>query len=173
METLAHAILTSATCGDGCWHARDIICRCSCFGKNHGILNQGGIQPGRTAKHDGELYELAAVIQGRQEGECWNDVFNRIDAEKKRLYDERFPEIDVWNYGDWGKIKTLPVLARKVQESHKKWKEVSVIPDAVYLIWSRPAGSEYVKKTEEQKAKERKHSQIIAEITASREQMVA
>ena len=146
MMTLTQAILTAQTCGDGCWHARELICRCSCFGKNHGILNQGGIQPGRTAKHGGELYELVAVIQGKQDGHSWSEVFDKINEEKQRIYNERFPEIDTWGYGSWGKMKTLPVLDRKIQESQKKWKEVMAIENPAYLIWSRPVGSEYVKK---------------------------
>jgi len=56
------SILTSTTCGESCWHAKEEICRCSCGGKNHGCLKHGGEnQPERTAKIDGERYKLVAV----------------------------------------------------------------------------------------------------------------
>lgn len=56
------AVLTSQTCGEPCWHAREEICRCSCGGKNHGCLNAAdGERPVRMAKIDGERYTLAAV----------------------------------------------------------------------------------------------------------------
>ena len=54
--------LTEATCGDSCWHARDEICRCSCGGRNHGVLrNSNGEQPQRTARMAGVMRKLAAV----------------------------------------------------------------------------------------------------------------
>lgn len=58
----AIAILTTQTCGDACWHAREDICRCSCGGRNHGCLRTGkGTRPERTSKIDGEMYRLKAV----------------------------------------------------------------------------------------------------------------
>ena len=53
---------TEATCGEACWCAREDICRCSCGGKNHGILRDpNGKRPERTAKIDGYRYVLLAV----------------------------------------------------------------------------------------------------------------
>lgn len=55
-------ILTETTCGEACWHAREDVCRCSCGGKNHGILcGPNGIQPKRMAKIAGCMYALEAV----------------------------------------------------------------------------------------------------------------
>ena len=34
--------LTEATCGFNCWLAKEHICRCSCGGKNHGIMLKEG-----------------------------------------------------------------------------------------------------------------------------------
>ena len=60
------AILTSQTCGEACWHAKDEICRCSCGGKNHGCLKTpDGVKPERTAKIGGERYVLVAVGEHR------------------------------------------------------------------------------------------------------------
>lgn len=59
------SILTEATCGEACWSAREDICRCSCGGKNHGCLrDENGVQPVRTAKIDGYMYELQGVGDG-------------------------------------------------------------------------------------------------------------
>ena len=56
------AILTEATCGFSCWHAKEEICHCSCGGKNHGCMKTGDReQPTRTARIDGKMYELVAV----------------------------------------------------------------------------------------------------------------
>jgi len=54
--------LTTQTCGEACWSAREEHCRCSCGGKNHGCLKvDGGTQPVRMAKIDGHRYKLHAV----------------------------------------------------------------------------------------------------------------
>jgi hypothetical protein len=58
---VAMAVLTSTTCGEPCWHAREEVCRCSCGGRNHGCLLGGGESPERTARIDGERYRLVAV----------------------------------------------------------------------------------------------------------------
>ena len=61
-ERMVEAILTSATCGDGCWYAREKVCRCSCGGKNHGcLLEAGAARPARTSRIQGTLYELSAI----------------------------------------------------------------------------------------------------------------
>ena len=146
------AILTGTTCGDACWHAREQICRCSCGGANHGILTQGGTQPVRGGKIDGNAYELVAVIPGRQMDECWNDVFDRIDAERNKILDDRFPGIDRYAYGAWRQEKTMPVVDRKINSTQAKWSEVVVVPGAIRLIWSRPIGSPYYVRGADHKA---------------------
>lgn len=56
------SVLTNVSCGEACWHAKEETCRCSCGGKNHGILLQGGKeQPIRQSKISGKRYELKAV----------------------------------------------------------------------------------------------------------------
>lgn len=62
MDAYVHAILSDITCGEACWCAKEDICKCSCGGKNHGILRTAdGTRPVRTAKIDGYKYELLAV----------------------------------------------------------------------------------------------------------------
>lgn len=62
MKATTVAFLTETTCGESCWHAKEEICRCSCGGKNHGILKtENGEQPIRQSKIDGKRYQLLAV----------------------------------------------------------------------------------------------------------------
>ncbi|MGO9014666.1 MAG: hypothetical protein ACLQF0_06765 [Dissulfurispiraceae bacterium] len=62
MKATTVAFLTEATCGEACWHAKEDICRCSCGGKNHGILlSANGEQPVRQSKIDGHRYQMLAV----------------------------------------------------------------------------------------------------------------
>lgn len=58
----AHIVtfFSDITCGEGCWEAKEDVCRCSCGGKNHGINLRGG-NAKRTAKINGYRYELHSV----------------------------------------------------------------------------------------------------------------
>ena len=143
------SIVTTATCGDGCWHAREDVCRCSCGGRNHGILCRGGAMPKRTSRADQSLYELVAVIPGRGEGEAWIDAIKRTDAAVLQVTAERFPDLDSFAYGGYGRAgKLRPVLDRKVSASQAKWPEVQAVPGAYRLVWALPAGSSYAKRSE-------------------------
>ena len=56
------SIITDATCGEGCWTAKEELCKCSCGGNNHGcLLTPEGVQPNRTCKIDGFRYELVEI----------------------------------------------------------------------------------------------------------------
>lgn len=55
-------IITGTTCGESCWAAQEDICRCSCGGRNHGVLRTSdGSRPERTSKINGIMYRLIAV----------------------------------------------------------------------------------------------------------------
>jgi len=61
MQKLA-TYVEERTCGEACWQAREDICRCSCFGKNHGVLRgEDGLRPTRTRRAAGYVYVLHAV----------------------------------------------------------------------------------------------------------------
>lgn len=152
MNNLAMAILTGTTCGDACWHAREDICRCSCSGKNHGILTQGGTAPVRNSKVQGEFFELVAVIPGPTTRECWHDAFKRANAERSRIITERFPDVDPYAYGQYREGNIFPVIERKPSPTQLKWPEVAAVPGAYRLIWARPAGSAYLKRAADHKA---------------------
>jgi hypothetical protein len=139
------AILTAATCGDGCWHAREEICRCSCGGANHGILTRAdGKQPNRTRKVKGELFELVAVVGGVH----WSEVNAQLYAERGRVAAERFPDVDQFAYGEWRERPTYPILDAKIQPGQQNWPEVRAVPNACRLVWARPAGSDYARKSD-------------------------
>lgn len=151
LHALAWAVMTGSTCGDACWHAREEVCRCSCGGKNHGILTRGGCAPKRTCKIE-NFYELVAVIPGRASGEAWNDVYQRTNAAINEVCDDRFPGIDHYAYGAWREEKYFPVLDRKISATQAKWPEVAAVPNACRLIWARPAGTRYLIRGENHKA---------------------
>ena len=135
--------LTGSTCGDACWHAREEICRCSCGGANHGILNRGNCAPKRTCKIDGEFYELAGIT-ANLDGESPAEYFERHDKEVRAIRDERFPNLDGHAYGPYRQANTMPVVDRKISPTQAKWPEVMAVKNARRLIWARPAGSRYL-----------------------------
>lgn len=149
MTGLLMAVLTGSTCGDACWHAREEICRCSCGGINHGILNAGGNRPKRTCRIAGEFYELVAVIPGIQPGECGIDAINRTSAAVSEVIVSRFPGMCSWGYGEYRLARTMPVVDRKISSSQMKWPEVQAVTGAYRLVWARPEGSRYVVRTED------------------------
>jgi hypothetical protein len=109
--------LSGHTCGDACWHARDLVCVCSCGGKNHGILARGDLQPTRTAKINGALYELVEVGPHRE-------------IEARRMAEVRAANHH-WFYdpcGPW-----LCKSATKTQLS--KWPELQAFPAGASILW--------------------------------------
>lgn len=50
------------TCGEDCWNAVCIDCKCSCGGVNHGIYRRTGQRPDRTCREGVTRYKLAAVV---------------------------------------------------------------------------------------------------------------
>lgn len=135
------AILTGHTCGEACWHAREKVCRCSCGGKNHGILNNGLPRPERTSKKDGKFYTLAGVAPS----------YGEADKMLKEVLATSFPGIDYNAYGDYRDASTMPVMSRKASDGALKWPEVAAVTSTgyhgdKYLIWRLPAGSRYITK---------------------------
>lgn len=151
LETqLAYAVLTGSTCGDACWHAREEVCRCSCGGANHGILNKGGDRPQRTCKIDGNFYELAAVVS-REGCDAPIEFWDKVDTARREVLHDRFPNIDHYAYGQFRQEKTMPVVDRKVTDTQAKWPEVAAVAGALRLVWARPKGSGYWVKGENHK----------------------
>lgn len=151
-ELSLQAIMTGSTCGFHCWQAHEEVCRCSCNGANHGILRMGGLQPKRTAKIDGQFYELAAIVARRPEHECYGQFDADCRAEFARIRDARFPDLDAYAYGDFRRFRTMPIVDRKISETQARWPEVQAVPGALRLIWARPEGSEYARRSDRKAA---------------------
>jgi len=144
---LRESFLTGSTCGDACWHAKEEVCRCSCGGKNHGILLKGdNQQPLRTRKIDGQFYELVAIIPYPGKDQCFMDSIKKERAEINNVLDDRFPGISQCAYGAWRREKYMPVLSRKVTDAQATWTECEALNTRPWImIWSRPEGSKYLK----------------------------
>ena len=121
--------LTSTTCGFACWEAREEVCRCSCGGRNHGILRDGGEMPKRTCKIKGFWYELHAV--GRSVyWEC---------------HDLRIAENGGTELGPDGHIKVYmdcrpgdSYHCRAAAPHQRKWPEVANLNlPYPYILWKR------------------------------------
>lgn len=143
-----NAVITGSTCGFACWQAHEEVCHCSCGGANHGILRMGGNQPKRTAKIDGNFYELVAIIARKPEHECYAQFEADARAEFNRIQAERFPDLDHYAYGEWREEKTEPIVDRKISAAQAKWPEVQAIAGAARLIWARPEGTPYRKRSD-------------------------
>jgi len=129
-DLMVEAVLTATTCGEGCWFAREKVCRCSCGGKNHGcLLKDGAEKPVRNSKIDGERYELAAVG-------CYRDLYRQA-AELLRVV----PSRTVGGYGfklRWTATeKGSPVRLKSATKQQKEsWKEVKNSGvQYPYLLW--------------------------------------
>lgn len=113
--------LSGHTCGDACWHAKDLVCHCSCGGKNHGIFSRGGNQPERTCKIGGQFYKLVEV--------------GTYAAISKRVMEELRAINHYWLLDPNGPWCKRP--ATKTQAD--KWPEVAAFKgdEKPYLLWQQ------------------------------------
>lgn len=105
-------ILTQTTCGEACWEAREEICRCSCNGRNHGILRAGGPRPDRTCKIDGYRYMLKGVGPGTFE------IAQEITWLDGSIY-----------YYDCNLRRGAAARHKAASENQRKWQEVQPFLD--------------------------------------------
>lgn len=141
-DMLKLSILTGHTCGEACWEAREDICRCSCGGRNHGILRTSdGKRPERTCKNGHKRYILAAVVLG----------YNQAKDTEREITREYMPNLDWCAYGEYRDELQPPIMTRKASDSQKKWQEVQAIDNPegreVMLIWRIPDVDQYITKT--------------------------
>ena len=105
------------TCGDACWHARDLVCVCSCGGRNHGILARGEKQPTRTARIGGSVYEMVEVGP-------WREIEARRMAETRACGHR-------WFFDPCG-----PWLAKSASKAQlAKWPELAAYPGGASILW--------------------------------------
>ncbi len=132
---------TQSTCGEACWEAREDICRCSCGGKNHGILRKGGERPQRTRKMQQYRYTLQAVVVGYSAA-----------CRAVRDLNSTVPDYDPWRWNPSGGDCGDPYTKQKAGRSALNWQEVDPFVDhwarsqnqdlyemmhEIYLIWRR------------------------------------
>ncbi len=144
MNAYVTAILSEITCGEACWCAREDICKCSCGGKNHGILRTPeGTQPIRTAKIDGHRYELLAVGERNQ---LWPEIDKLMKELPIKATDKVTDTLIYtyhWQYTDKGSPIRVK-YATPIQVEH--WEELTrfrglshreFILKNITLIWKK------------------------------------
>jgi len=132
-DMMVEAILTNHTCGEGCWYAREKVCRCSCGGKNHGCLLDGSTErPARTSKIDGVLYQLTAVGK-------YSELYRQAQDELKTLGPKETSSTGYryfWSATEAGSPIRLKCATKQQLGS---WTEVSGVSGA-YLLWRKVEG---------------------------------
>ncbi len=129
-ERMVAAILTSATCGEACWYAREAACHCSCAGKNHGCLLEAGAErPARTSKIQGTLYTLAAVGTYR---DLWRDAAERLKAAGPSHVSAGGYKY-YWHCTDAGSPVRLKAATKQQLGA---WRELSGMTHGAYLLWT-------------------------------------
>lgn len=140
------AFLTLATCGEGCWHALEDVCRCSCGGKNHGCLKTAsGISPMRMAKIDGFMYQLKAFGKYRDLYGKANEINLASNRRKKSAFDTNGYPYKETDHGAPARLKP------PTYEQTQRWTELSQFKgmgkwgiyhangDYLYGLWERMA----------------------------------
>ena len=120
----------TGTCNMACWHAQEDVCHCMCRGVNHGIMRNGGGQPGRYCQRKGVQYQLHG-IHAR-----WSDA-------NTEAWDLKKAHSAVHGHGRWGAPE--PAFNQMATGHMLKWPEVQAFlagqvgerhPEA-NLVWVR------------------------------------
>lgn len=142
-----NAIQTETTCGPNCWYAKELACRCSCGGANHGILLEvGTAQPQRQSRIAGYMYYLAEVgyyQDIRKSARMWNlsQGFEHIGDSVELAY-SLDPKKKTYRYHShwYGNEIGCPSRVKKASAIQlKSWPELTAYRDMdeVYLLWVR------------------------------------
>jgi hypothetical protein len=135
-ERMVEAILTSATCGDGCWYAREQVCRCSCGGRNHGcLLEDGAERPVRTSKIHGTLYALAAVGRYGDLARQAETLLKAAGPRETTSYGYKY----YWRPTDPGSPVYLKCATKQQLGA---WAELKGAASGTYLLWTKVVPAE-------------------------------
>lgn len=144
MKAIVYATLSEITCGEACWCAKEDICKCSCGGKNHGILRTpDGVQPVRTSKIDGYRYELLATGERAQLYPEINALMKALPVKGVDKVTDTLTYTYHWQYTDRGSPIRIK-YATPQQVEH--WQELSqfrnlehneFIRKNITLVWKR------------------------------------
>lgn len=150
MNPITEALMYAHTCGDACWHAREDICRCSCNGKNHGCLRDGGTQPERTSRRKTYVYKLHAVVgcddqpSYKADQIAWNTAGHIIQAtfpagNPRKPMDSYYQKPgEPTKYYSWrADDDGVPALVRTASESQMRWTELQGYTNRPMLVWAR------------------------------------
>jgi len=143
------SIFSDITCGEACWYAKEDVCKCSCGGKNHGCLRTSdGHRPTRTAKIDGERYELVAVGKNLYseaaqltQGLGWQSI-EHFEAWSP-LEDSKTIMSYHHSYDRHGTTSGAVIRLKPASKAQiANWPELAAFQDipryeAVYLLWIR------------------------------------
>lgn len=130
METTISAI--GHTCGMACWAAKEDVCRCSCGGRNHGILRNGDESLERTMHRKSKVYRLVAIT-----------TYGEAD---RLVCDDYGSWLDKVGYGGATSLmgysgQRYPherLIQAKAQPNALKWPEViNAGISEPYLVWER------------------------------------
>lgn len=134
------AVFTEATCGEACWEAREDLCRCSCFGRNHGVMRTAdGTRPQRTAKIAGLRYVLKATAPDcRVTVETDQSKIAAHDGlydEHKRLHLKYHPDrhYRVWDMNCRGAVARI----KNASKSQLNWQELTSYREIIEAIKAR------------------------------------
>jgi len=133
-QTWARIIYTESTCGEACWCAHEDVCRCSCGGKNHGIM-RAGERPERTRKLNGYLYQLVAV---ELPGASCIAVGEEPLRDQKRQIVKAAREAGLWEDTFFESVPGYPAKIKTASEAEvKRWPELAAFRNG--SKWWRPA----------------------------------
>lgn len=146
------AILSSRTCGEACWQAREDVCKCSCYGRNHGC-DRDGTRPYRTcqrtikpewASGQKHTYKLVGVIPPNDEGGYYMAVYRDAEQQARDLIAEWEARYASQTGDDQPVYRSddprLPAFSRFATETQQaKWAEVSALnaKHRPILVWAR------------------------------------
>ncbi len=118
------AIQTETTCGAACWMALEDICRCSCGGRNHGVLRSAnGVQPTRTRKIDGHVYTLLAVEA--PDGSCRAVSMGPIQALEREIVNAAVAA-GSWSRYAWASTPGYPIKVKTAAAGEvDRWPELA------------------------------------------------
>lgn len=153
------AFFTDATCGEACWEARELVCRCSCGGKNHGcMLIDDQKRPERTSKINGIPYRFVSAGSYSDVMQQWDETMKTAPALKCDCPKEHKPglrDIESIKTYDGSTIlyhyywketdRDAPFVVKSASKPQKeKWPELKSAVEnqanaysTVYVLWQK------------------------------------
>lgn len=135
------SILTGTTCGLPCWYAHEKVCRCSCGGKNHGVLlDPKAEQPNRMAKIDGFMYELHTVGRYTEVNRIGNAISKRLGWRSiggSKAMPMTTASGKPYHEGHYPHEKGAAIRVKTPTKNQYDWPELKIDPTNLhpYILW--------------------------------------